>query len=204
MKPRIFKTCLQLFFGIVCAHAGSASAYSAIAAMKGEPIKTIYYATNFANQKAADKAAIEGCQSTAKKAGLNPDGNKCIVALRSKVPGYGAISCGSNGCGLAMGHDSAQSAIDTAYTQCTESYAECQQKNITNWPDFKGYPPAREARQSISSTDCRPRTNYLRCSSTCNNGSCIVSYENGCKMRVQVNAKYDAFRNQWDYPAPSC
>lgn len=31
-----------------------------------------------------------------------------------------------------------------------------------------------------------------------------VSYENGCRIRVQVSPRFDPFRNQWIYPAPSC
>jgi hypothetical protein len=52
--------------------------------------------------------------------------------------------------------------------------------------------------------DCRPKTNQLRCSSQCYNGDCEVTYENGCKVRVQVNPKFDPFTNQWSYPSPSC
>lgn len=49
-----------------------------------------------------------------------------------------------------------------------------------------------------------PATPTVRCQSQCTNGNCVVTYENGCKMRVQVPAKYDPFSNQWTYPAPSC
>ena len=52
--------------------------------------------------------------------------------------------------------------------------------------------------------DCRPRTSQLRCQSQCYNGDCEVTYENGCKMRVQVNPKFDALTNRWKYPSPSC
>ena len=52
--------------------------------------------------------------------------------------------------------------------------------------------------------DCRPRTSNLVCQSTCSNGDCLVTYQNGCKMRVQVNPKFDPLTNNWTYPAPSC
>ncbi len=52
--------------------------------------------------------------------------------------------------------------------------------------------------------NCRPRTNQLSCSSQCYNGDCVVTYENGCKVRVQVSPKFDPFTSQWTYPAPSC
>lgn len=54
------------------------------------------------------------------------------------------------------------------------------------------------------SGDCRPRTQTLRCSSQCTNGNCIVTYENGCKIPVRVNPKFNPFNNNWEYPSPSC
>lgn len=51
---------------------------------------------------------------------------------------------------------------------------------------------------------CRPRGNTLRCSSQCTNGNCLVTYENGCKIRVQVQPTFNSLNNRWDYPAPSC
>jgi hypothetical protein len=52
--------------------------------------------------------------------------------------------------------------------------------------------------------DCRPRTSNLVCQSTCSNGDCLVTYQNGCKVRVRVNPKFDPMTNNWTYPAPSC
>lgn len=52
--------------------------------------------------------------------------------------------------------------------------------------------------------NCRPNTPSIRCSSQCTNGNCIVTYENGCKARIQVQPRYDGFTNQWTYPSPSC
>ena len=57
---------------------------------------------------------------------------------------------------------------------------------------------------SVSEKSCRPQTASIKCSSQCQNGSCIVNYENGCKIRVQVQPTFDAFNNQWKYPSPSC
>lgn len=65
---------------------------------------------------------------------------------------------------------------------------------------------AAHVKTSKASTggDCRPRTSSLRCQSNCVNGDCVVTYENGCKMRVQVNSQYNSFNNQWEYPSPGC
>lgn len=51
---------------------------------------------------------------------------------------------------------------------------------------------------------CRPTGSSIRCESNCVNGDCVISYENGCKLRVRVNAKFNSFNNQWEYPSPSC
>ena len=55
-----------------------------------------------------------------------------------------------------------------------------------------------------SAKNCRPTTQPLRCTSQCTNGNCTITYENGCKMNVQVQPRFDPFSNQWNYPSPSC
>jgi hypothetical protein len=57
---------------------------------------------------------------------------------------------------------------------------------------------------ALATGDCRPNTREVRCSSRCTNGSCVVSYENGCKIHVQVAPVFDSFSNQWTYPSPNC
>lgn len=64
--------------------------------------------------------------------------------------------------------------------------------------------PAPKPPAPAAAASCRPNTSVIRCSSQCTNGNCIITYENGCRIRVQVNAVYDPFTNQWKYPAPSC
>lgn len=55
-----------------------------------------------------------------------------------------------------------------------------------------------------SAKNCRPTTQPLRCTSQCTNGNCTITYENGCKMNVQVQPRFDPFSSQWNYPSPSC
>ena len=64
--------------------------------------------------------------------------------------------------------------------------------------------PAPRPLRVATEKNCRPNTPTVRCSSQCTNGSCVVTYENGCKVRVQVQPRFDPFNNQWTYPAPSC
>jgi hypothetical protein len=56
----------------------------------------------------------------------------------------------------------------------------------------------------VSSGECRPTGPIIRCNWKCNNGDCILTYENGCKVRVQVQPNFDSFSNSWVYPDPSC
>lgn len=49
---------------------------------------------------------------------------------------------------------------------------------------------------------CRPNTPTIRCSSQCYNGDCTITYENGCKMRVQIRPQFNGA--SWVYGSPSC
>ncbi|MBM5572317.1 MULTISPECIES: tetratricopeptide repeat protein [Deefgea] len=51
---------------------------------------------------------------------------------------------------------------------------------------------------------CIPTGNTRQCSSQCRNGDCIVTYSNGCKVRVQVQPQIDPFTSQLSFPSPSC
>ena len=55
-----------------------------------------------------------------------------------------------------------------------------------------------------AAANCRPKTQQIRCTSQCVNGNCVITYENGCRMRVQVQPEFDPFSRKWEYPAPSC
>lgn len=61
---------------------------------------------------------------------------------------------------------------------------------------------AQPSKPQASGPSCRPKTSHIRCSSQCFNGDCTVTYENGCKMRVQVRPQFNG--STWVYPAPSC
>ncbi|WP_336185726.1 hypothetical protein [Klebsiella grimontii] len=66
--------------------------------------------------------------------------------------------------------------------------------------------PGSEVKKNTKqdSVNCRPQASTLKCHSQCVNGNCIVTYENGCKMRVQVQPKFNGFSNSWEYPSPGC
>lgn len=181
---------------------GNCFAYTSVAVIDGHASSAFWRANNYESQKEADVAALEGCRTEARKNGIGNLAKKCKVVTRAKGPGYGAIVCGENGCAWTVGEESAQVAVDAAYEECNKSYKNCQEKNIKFWEDFSGF--TRKKSEKISGGDCRPRTSTLRCQSSCVNGDCIITYENSCKMRVQVTPQFDGLQNQWVYPSPSC
>jgi uncharacterized protein len=58
--------------------------------------------------------------------------------------------------------------------------------------------------ETMATGNCRPQTSHITCQSQCFNGDCVVTYANGCKMRVTVASKFNPFTSQWEYPSPSC
>jgi hypothetical protein len=188
---------------LICLFPGMSQAHLSVADVDGYPTSTIYVSYNYASQKEADNKALEGCRATAKKNGLTQLEKKCTVISRAKNPGYGALVCGDKGCSWSTAYDDMQTAVDHAYDDCSKSYGNCQRDNIPNWDDEAGF---RQSSQVVAaqSQSCRPNKSNISCRFQCTNGSCIVTYENGCKMSVQVQPRYNPFTNQWEYPSPAC
>lgn len=198
MTKNLLRISLALLF-VLFSH--SSFAFSAIAAVKGHFKGTWGYASNYDTQKEADKQALISCKEAANANGFQKIANQCKVLAQGKYPGYGAIVCGEEGCSWGIGYETSQEAINAAYGNCSKNYSNCQEKDIQFYKDFAGFTPAPSQN---SANDCRPRSNSLRCSSSCSNGDCIVTYENGCKMRVQVQPRFNGFTNTWEYPSPNC
>lgn len=190
---------LLLFISLLL---NNAFALTSIATVSGHVDAAWYRVSNYESQSEADAAALEGCRTEARKNGIGNLARKCKVISRAKAPGYGAIVCGDDGCSWVIASESGQSAIDAAYERCSKSYKNCQERDINFWEDFAGF--SRKKSEIASGGDCRPRTNILRCQSRCTNGDCILTYENGCKMRTRINPNFNPISNQWEYPAPSC
>jgi len=136
-------------------------------------------------------------------------GEVCKILEVLTEAGYFAFAQGADGDGfhLHYGDDSLADAKSDALSQCEKKgQSECKivgqgaivgRLTYDDAPDIPSKPVA-------SSGDCRPRTSNLRCSSQCTNGSCTVTYENGCRIHVDVSPAFDGFNNQWTYPSPSC
>lgn len=177
-------------------------AYTAIAAIPdyGNSLSWSYGASS---QKIADKIALGRCKEEIIKAGYAKLAAKCKVMTRAKGPGYGAVVCGDKGCSWVTSYNDEQAAVDSAWKFCDKAgYGNCQKSDIKTFYDDNW--PGERVASNLTGGNCRPNTPTVRCQSNCANGDCIVTYENGCKMRVQIPAKFNPFNNQWEYPSPSC
>lgn len=105
-------------------------------------------------------------------------------------------------------YDNPEEAYKTALGKCKErSGQECKiviTTSIAGTLREESPANAKPVAPVATNQNCRPKTPTIRCTSSCANGDCLVTYENGCKMRVQVSPRYDSFQNTWVYPSPSC
>ena len=134
----------------------------------------------------------------------------CKILSEITAAGYFAFAKSPDGKSSHL-HDGAAVLADarsTALARCQENAGvECSivaEGSIAGRVKFHDDAPQAADSPVAKSANCRPRTNQLRCSSQCTNGSCTVTYENGCKMHVEVQPVYDGLSNQWNYPSPSC
>lgn len=159
-----------------------------------------YWNTNQPSIKVAQQKVMKTCADNARK---NKHSGKCKFLGAANGPKYLAFFHTKDGSGFGVSSNSdRQLAIDEAYAQCSES-RECPDTAANVFFD-EGEQQSRPAKAAAAGDSCRPRTRQIRCRSNCVNGNCVVEYENGCKIRVQVSPRFDPFTNQWTYPSPSC
>lgn len=144
------------------------------------------------SKKQAESAALKQCKKQKT--------NKCKVAGSSDQLGYVAVATSKTSV-RANVRDTLDDAKRSALDDCAKETATDDTCEI-KWTGINGV--VREQQSASNSADCRPKTREIRCRSNCVNGNCVVEYENGCKIRVQVSPRFDPFSNQWTYPSPSC
>lgn len=158
-----------------------------------------YWNANQPSKKAAEQEVMKTCSESAKK---NKHTAKCKFIGAADGPAYIAFFHTKDGSGFGISSNAdRQQAINDAYAYCSKQ-GECPDtaaKVVLDEGEQKPRPAT-----SAASDNCRPRTGQIRCRSNCVNGNCVVEYENGCKIRVQVSPRFDPFSNQWTYPSPSC
>lgn len=159
-----------------------------------------YWNANQPSKKAAEQKIMKTCSENAKK---NKHTGKCKFLGASDAPKYIAFFHKKDGKGFGVSSNAdRQQAIDDAYAECSKQ-GECF--DTAAKVDFDEVEQqSRPATTAAAGDNCRPRTREVRCRSNCVNGNCVVEYENGCKIRVQVSPRFDPFTNQWTYPSPSC
>lgn len=144
------------------------------------------------SKKQAESVALSECTKA--------KGIKCKVAGTSEKLGYVAVATSKTSVRAHVG-DTLDEAKLSALDECAGKSSKDDTCEI-QWTGINGV--VREQPRTAQTGDCRPRTREIRCRSNCANGDCVVEYENGCKIRVQVSPRFDAFSNQWTYPSPSC
>lgn len=160
------------------------------------------YASSGSGVADARKEALKFCQD-----------KDCKVANTVTDPGFYALAVTLAEEGqayvthLAYGYDNADKAAEEAKANCEKNAARACE--LVHWNAVRGVvktqdPPPAPKPAPVAQGDCRPKTATLRCRSQCTNGNCLVTYENNCQIRVQVQPRLDPFTNQWTYPAPSC
>lgn len=154
--------------------------------------------------QSASKEAADTCKKYAKHACKN------VLVAKDQM---GIIAVASSPSRLSYGigldlEDVKKTALDNCAAE-TPTNETCEIKWIGVNADKATLAKAEKIAKAntpsnTSSSDCRPRTSQLTCQSRCTNGDCIVTYANGCQMRVRVQAQFNSFSNQWTYPSPSC
>jgi hypothetical protein len=146
------------------------------------------------------KSSKKQAESTALKECTKAKGVNCRVVGTSDQLGYVALATSKTSV-QAYVDDTLENAKRSALDACAKQTSTDDTCTIA-WTGINGV--VREQPRTAQTNDCRPRTREIRCRSNCVNGDCIVEYENGCKIRVQVSPRFDPFSNQWTYPSPSC
>jgi len=144
------------------------------------------------SKKQAESAALKECTKA--------KGVKCRAAGTSDKLGYVAVATSKTYVQASV-DDTLEDAKRSALDVCAKQTSKDDTCTI-EWTGINGV--VREQPRAVQTNDCRPKTREIRCRSNCVNGNCVVEYENGCKIRVQVSPRFDSFSNQWTYPSPSC
>lgn len=168
--------------------------FKAIAIAEGET--RVGYGYGITGQDEARKIAIDSCGAS-----------DCKITSVITSPGFFVLfKPESKGVPyLSYAFTNLENAADDAQSRCEKgSGGKCSPLNAGSIPGVININTQTPLDNSISEKNCRPNTPTIRCSSQCTNGNCVVTYENGCKMSVQVQPTFDSFNNQWTYPAPQC
>ncbi len=199
------------------------------AAVASNQDDAVYLVINANTRDEAINGAIRGCEENAAAKGKCEAAADLVTSNRA----WFAFSRSASGTRLGVSEVSETEATQRALEFCRKGSkgAACQiaevqmnrglmlapdsftalKARITRGNAQRSAPANKPVPEKVAAApvpngnaECRPKGATLRCTSQCSNGNCVVTYENGCKIRVQVQPRFDSFNNRWDYPAPGC
>lgn len=193
------KKTIQVIIALSLFFSSFAFAFTAIAY---PPDQGIYWYASHGNstQKEADAAAIDGCKVYLREKGKANLAKLCKVQLRQKAPGYAAVSCGDNGCSYATGYAVQQEVLDYVYQDCSKSYSNCENTNMSGWLD-ENFPLKKGSNKSNVKPvySVNTQRNVVRCSNQCTNGFCNRTFSDGRKDTWQAPWVFNSLRNNWEW-----
>lgn len=172
-------------------------AYTSIASIPGHVNDAFSRTSNYSNQKEADADALKGCRSEATKNRIGQLAAKCKVLTRAEGPGYGAVTCGENGCSWSTGYGDSQKAVDAAYGNCSKNYQNCNGTNIKYWEDRAGF-------KTVVTSSRTTEVNRYSCTNSCMNGNCLRTFPDGSQERWQAPRVYNPSKGDWEWDTRGC
>jgi hypothetical protein len=150
-----------------------------------------------ANSKAT---AIKGALGVCKEVATAP----CKIVVAESLAGFLILASSPSYLHYALNEDEDE-ARRIALGKCAKKTPVSQTCKVV-LSEYNGTSPkANKVASTVQpSGNCRPRTATVRCQSRCTNGDCVVTYENGCKLRMQVGSHYNVLENRWEYDSPNC
>lgn len=196
---------MQLTIMLLLPFCGDVLAFTAVAMVPDHAGEAFIAAWNHPTQREADRAAIDGCRTAAKSSGIASLANKCVVSMRQKGVGGGAMTCGDAGCTAVAGYETKQAAADAAYQRCIDfDYGNCNGTEITVWWDEAGYKPTFTQAKAPMKQCGPPPGKTVRSRTQCTNGACVRTFENGCAVQFQAAYCHNPFTSQWEWKPDGC
>lgn len=183
---------------LLAAHSAHADWFSLAATNGNSWNEKTWGASVRATKTEAIKVALAQCNNGKGK------NEKCVTKMNFSEPGFYAIAQSPTYLYIARGNPTVEVARKSALNGCSVETPKDETCEIKWESHVAGTKPKAKAASPTTGGNCRPRDNAQQCQTSCQNGNCVVTYPNGCKIRVQVAPKYDPFSNRWNHPAPAC
>lgn len=155
------------------------------------------------------ESSLADAKSTALK---NCAAADCEITFETTKPGFYALAWKKDQDGVVKAHfltygfSNLDKAANDAIEKCDKKgKGKCELETggvIAGNHSLDTSNPVASTKKAAPS--CRPKTNPISCESHCVNDSCVVTYNNGCKMNVRVTPQTDPFTGKIKFPTPAC